>query len=65
MMILILMERAYLSGKATQGGADPSVPELREEITTLKQKIIEKDVLIGNFDIRISELEEEKFQTSK
>ena len=46
-------------------GAGPSISDLKEEITTLKQKITEKDVLIGNLDIRVSDLEEENFQKSK
>nr|KAJ0216966.1 hypothetical protein LSAT_V11C300126710 [Lactuca sativa] len=47
------------------GGADPSVFDLKAEIGVLNQKLIEKDVLIGNLDVQVSELEEENSSKSK
>lgn len=44
---------------------DPSISELKAEIGVLNQKIIEKDVLIGTLDNRVSELEKENYQKSK
>lgn len=45
-------------GEGSLGGADPSISDLRVEIGILNQKIIKKEVLIGNLDIRVSEFEE-------
>ncbi|KAL7602750.1 hypothetical protein Lser_V15G16330 [Lactuca serriola] len=52
-------EKCISIGEGSMKGEDISKPELREEITVLKQKIIEKDLQIEDLDSHISVLEAE------
>ncbi|CAH1454478.1 unnamed protein product [Lactuca virosa] len=50
------------------GGDEDSqktISELKQEIVHLKQESIEKDLLIGSLDVRVSELEKENSQKNK
>ncbi|CAI9264703.1 unnamed protein product [Lactuca saligna] len=51
-------------GEGNVGGEEPSIVDLRVEIGVLTQKIIEKNVLIGNINVQVSKLEEENILTS-
>ncbi|CAH1428595.1 unnamed protein product [Lactuca virosa] len=51
-------------GAGSSGGVDPLISELRAEIGVLNQKIIEKDILIGTLDVRVSDLEKENLEKS-
>ncbi|CAH1417207.1 unnamed protein product [Lactuca virosa] len=51
-----------------QGGGEDSqqtIFELKQEILILKQESIEKDLLIGKLDVRVSELEKDNSQKNK
>ena len=52
-------------GAGSSDDEDQIIFELKEEIGILNQKLIEKDLLIGTLDIRVSELEKENSQNLK
>ena len=52
-------------GATSSNNEDSTVFKLKEEIGIMNQKLIEKDVLIGTLDVKVSELERENAQKSK
>ncbi|CAI9260528.1 unnamed protein product [Lactuca saligna] len=49
--------KGILIGAGSPDKEDPMMLKLKEEIGILNQKLIEKDVLIGTLDFRVSELD--------
>ncbi|CAI9299408.1 unnamed protein product [Lactuca saligna] len=57
-------EKGIYIGFGQRGDEDSqqTISELKQEIVILKQECIQKDLLIGNLDVRVSELEKENSQ---
>ncbi|CAH1428052.1 unnamed protein product [Lactuca virosa] len=53
------------SGHGGDEDSQPTISELKQEIVLLKQESIEKDLLIGILEVRVSELEKENSQKNK
>ncbi|CAH1434146.1 unnamed protein product [Lactuca virosa] len=53
------------SGQGDDEDSQHTISELRQKILILKQDSIEKDLLIGKLDVRVSDLEKENSENNK